>query len=150
MVGDPEILYGNDGPKEEFSEVDYFSKRDGEKAFAQVIKREANLLNNLPQGVFTHSDLDFTGSATVAYSEIISPFLDNAYLEELIGITDLDLTKWQSQYGCLYRCTFCTFPNGYNAFKEQDLEIVERELKVFKQKRVKEITMLDTIFFFRK
>ena len=150
VLGGPEISYGDDGLKEEFSEADYFVKGDGEKAFAQVIKHEANLLDNLPQGIFTHLDLDFTGSATVTYSEIISPFLDNAYLEELIGITEFGFTRWQSQRGCLYRCTFCAFPNGYDAFKEQDLEIIERELKVFKQRGVKEVAVLDPIFFVHK
>ena len=150
VLGGPEISYGDDGLKGEFLEADYFVKGDGEKAFAQVIKHEANLLDSLSQGVFTHSDLDFTGSATVTYSEIISPFLDNAYLEELIGITEFGFTRWQSQRGCLYRCAFCAFPNGYDAFKEQDLEIIERELKVFKQREVKEVAVLDPIFFVHK
>ena len=150
VLGGPEISYGDDGLKEEFSEADYFVKGDGEKAFAQVIKHEASLLDNLPQGVFTHSDTDFAGSATVSYSEIISPFLDDAYLEELIGVTELGFTRWQSQRGCLYRCSFCAFPNGYDAFKEQDLESIEQELKVFKRKGVKEVAVLDPIFFVHK
>ena len=131
VLGGPEISYGDDGLKGEFLEVDYFVKGDGEKAFAQVIKYEANLLDNLSQGVLTHSDIDFIDSTTVSYSEIISPFLNDTYLEELIGRIELSFTMWQSQRGCLYRCTFCAFPKGYDAFKEQDLEIIERELKDF-------------------
>ena len=150
VLGGPEITYGTDLLKKEFPEADYFIKGDGEKAFTQVIKHEAKVSEDLPQGIFTHSDMNFTGFAKVAYSEIVSPFLDNKYLEELIGISKLGFTRWQSQRGCLYRCSFCAFPNGYDSFKEQSLEVVEKELKIFKQKGVKEVAVLDPIFFVRK
>ena len=150
VLGGPEITYGDESLKREFPDADYFVKGDGEKAFTEIIKYEANYLNNLSQGIFRQTSTDFVGFAKVEYSEIVSPFLNTEYLIDLIGISEYGFTRWQTQRGCLYRCSFCAFPNGYKSFKEQDLELVEKELNVFKEKAVKEVAVLDPIFFVNK
>jgi len=150
VLGGPEITYGNENLKREFPDADYFVKGDGEKAFTEIIKFEANYRNSLSHGIFTLSSKDFVGFANVEYSEIVSPFLNTKYLNDLIGISDYGFTRCQSQRGCLYRCSFCAFPNGYKSFKEQDLDIVRKELEIFKKKDVKEIAVLDPIFFVNK
>ncbi len=47
----------------------------------------------------------------------------------------------------MYRCSFCAFPNGYNDFKMSDLKRIERELNVFNRMGVREVAVLDPIFF---
>jgi radical SAM superfamily enzyme YgiQ (UPF0313 family) len=147
VLGGPEITYGNEMLKEEYPQADYFVRGDGEKAFTEIIKYEANEVSSLPTSVYTRNDSQFSDFAIVSYNEIVSPFLNPEYLHNLIGISEFGFTRWQTQRGCLYRCSFCAFPNGYNTFKEQDLEIIEKELRVFLDNNVKEVAVLDPIFF---
>lgn len=68
----------------------------------------------------------------------------------MIGNNNQGFLRWQTQRGCIYRCTFCAFPNGYRDFKHSDLPRIERELLVFKELGVKEVAVLDPIFFKNK
>ncbi len=147
ILGGPEITYGNKSLLEEFPEGDYFVRGDGEIAFTQILMYEEGISYQLPKGVFTRINSDFNSYCAVSSHDIVSPFLSEKILDGIIGNSNKNFVRWQTQRGCVYRCSFCAFPNGYDNFVVTDLRRIEQELQLFKQKCVKSVAVLDPIFF---
>jgi len=147
ILGGPEITYGDGSVIDEFPEVDYFVRGDGERAFKQILLFEEGAIKYLPKGVFTKSNSDFNSYSSISGNEIVSPFLNEKFVNQIMGTSGENFVRWQTQRGCVYRCSFCAFPNGYNNFTNTDLSIIEKELRVFRQHGVKSVAVLDPIFF---
>ena len=150
VLGGPEITYGDHRLKEEYPEANYFIKGDGEKAFLNVALYEAELADKLDSGIFTHESETFDDFATINDALMISPFHNPEISDTLFGRREEGFIRWQTQRGCLYRCSFCSFPNGYNRMYEMSLDRIRMDLELFSQRNVKEVAVLDPIFFVHK
>ncbi len=150
ILGGPEITYGNHKLKTEYPNVDYFVKGDGENAFLNIVLYEAGMIDTLGEGIFTKNSINFDGFATIPDSDFISPFQNKLIQNSLIGENNDKFTRWQTQRGCLYRCSYCAFPNGYNRMIEMEMERIENDLRFFASQGVKEVAVLDPIFFVHK
>lgn len=148
VLGGPEITYGNADLKQEFPNADFFVRGDGEIAFTQIVEMIIDdEVISIP-GIYSRCDNDFNGFARIiSLDEAPSPFLNPKIRKFVIGNSDQGFIRWQTQRGCIYRCSFCAFPNGYRDFKHSDLPRIEQELLVFKKMGVKEVAVLDPIFF---
>ena len=150
VLGGPEITYGDHKLKEEYPEANYFIRGDGEKAFLNVVLYEAKLADKLDSGIFTHESETFEDFATINNTLMISPFHNPEISSTLFGREEEGFIRWQTQRGCLYRCSFCSFPNGYNRMYEMSLDRIRMDLELFSRRNVKEVAVLDPIFFVHK
>ncbi len=150
VLGGPEITYSDSNLPNEFPEADYFVKGDGELAFLNIVLYEAGLIQTLGNGIFQKFSREFDGYCSIPSSEFISPFRNESIAKWLIGNVEKGFTRWQTQRGCLYRCSFCAFPNGYKEMIEMNDDQIKKDLELFRQKGVKEVAVLDPIFFVHK
>ena len=148
VVGGPQISYGDEHLKEEYPEVDYFVKGDGEEAFYKII--EGITLEqrvDLP-GIFTQESLLFDSVAQVEdLDSIPSPYQQEKIQEKLLG---KKFIRWQTQRGCYFKCSFCAFTNPQATSRSISAEKTEQDLLFFKEHGVKEVAVLDPIFFVHK
>ncbi|EJN3357165.1 B12-binding domain-containing radical SAM protein [Vibrio alginolyticus] len=69
----------------------------------------------------------------------------------LSGLIELDeyqaMAHWETQRGCYYACSFCAHRDvAGNKVHDFSMEIIKKELDLFKAKKVKRINVLDPIF----
>ena len=147
VLGGAEITYGGDELNEEFPEVHYFVKGFGEKAFVGIV--DALLRNKEPliQGVYRHGD---SIGELLAISEPAienSPFTNQEIAKLIKGNS---FVRWQTQRGCVFRCSFCAFkiPNG--SVSQSGIETVKYELKNMRENSVSDVAVLDPVFFLNK
>jgi radical SAM superfamily enzyme YgiQ (UPF0313 family) len=148
VLGGPEISYGNEQLKEEYPEVEYFVKGDGEEAFYKII--EGITLDkqiNIP-GVYSQESISFDGVAQVSNLDSVpSPYQNEKVREKLIGKTFI---RWQTQRGCFFKCSFCAFTNPQANSRTVSAEKTKQDLLYFKEQEIKEVAVLDPIFFANK
>ncbi len=148
VVGGPQISYGDERLKEEYPEADYFVKGDGEEAFYKIV--EGMTLGqrvDLP-GIFTQESLLFDRVAQVEdLDSIPSPYQEEKIQEKLLG---KKFIRWQTQRGCYFKCSFCAFTNPQATSRSISAEKTEQDLLFFKIHGVKEVAVLDPIFFVHK
>ena len=147
VLGGPEITYGGNELNEEFPEVQYFVKGFGEKAFVGIVESIKSRKEIAIKGVYRKGEKigDLLADPSLGFDS--SPFSR----EELIPrITGDNFIRWQTQRGCVYRCSFCAFrlPNGTMA--ESNLETVRKELEIIKKIGVKNVAVLDPVFFLNR
>ncbi len=150
VLGGPEITYGDYKLKTEFPEVDYFVKGDGEQAFLNIVLYEMKFNKTLSEGIFTQESTDFNSFARINDFDFISPFQNHKIREIILGNNKERFIRWQTQRGCKYKCAYCAFPNGHHKVIEMDLKKIEEDLKYFASREVKEVAVLDPIFFVHK
>ena len=147
VLGGPEITYGGNELNAEFPEVQFFVKGFGETAFTNIIQYlKSNSWNNIP-GVYRAGEEIGNILADPTISVASSPFGRDDLIKELIG---KDFARWQTQRGCVYRCTFCAFKMPNNGMIESDLATVEFELKKIAEVAPKNVAVLDPVFFLNK
>ena len=147
VLGGPEITYGGNELNEEFPEVQYFVKGFGEKAFVGIVESIKSRKEIAIKGVYRKGEKigDILADPPLGFDS--SPFSR----EELIPrITGDNFIRWQTQRGCVYRCSFCAFrlPNGTIA--QSDLDTVRKELKTIKTLGIKNVAVLDPVFFLNR
>jgi radical SAM superfamily enzyme YgiQ (UPF0313 family) len=147
VLGGPEITYGGNELNAEFPEVGFFVKGFGEIAFTKIIHYlKSNSWNNIP-GVYKAGEEIGDILADPTTSVASSPFGRDDLVKELIG---KDFARWQTQRGCVYRCTFCAFKMPNNGMIESDLATVEFELKKIAELAPKNVAVLDPVFFLNR
>ena len=148
VLGGPEITYRT--PMElrsDFEGVDYFIRGDGEQAFYCLVKSLIHGWTPIHEGLIPGMDLlvPIESHGLASIDELTSPYPELA--DVLIG---KGFARWQTQRGCSYRCSFCAFPNAGKTIKYLSLEEVRRDLETFKERGVKEVALLDPVFFLKK
>lgn len=144
VLGGPEITYGSVELNDEFQHVQYFVKGFGESAFADIVESVRYNKEIISPGVYKRGDVIGNALADPMIDFSSSPFSR----EELVSrITGDNFIRWQTQRGCVFRCSFCAFkmPNGRVA--NSDLETVRLELEMINKIGVKNVAVLDPIFF---
>lgn len=147
VLGGAEITYGGDELNEEFPDVHYFVKGFGEKAFVGIV--DALLRNNEPtiQGVYRQ------GGAICELLAISEPTVDNSpFAQRRVAklINGNSFVRWQTQRGCVFRCSFYAFkiPNG--SISQSEIETVKYELNKMKKNNVSDVAVLDPVFLLEK
>jgi hypothetical protein len=76
--------------------------------------------------------------------------LPSIYLNEVIPLPAgalVEMVRWETKRGCVYRCGFCEWRNAANKrLFEFPLERIEAELGLFKARHIKKINVLDATF----
>lgn len=145
VLGGPEITYGGNELNEEFTGIQYFVKGFGEKAFADILESLIHKSDYLIKGVYKHGSEIGNILAEASMDLNSSPFLQEELLDKISG---KDFIRWQTQRGCVFICSFCAFklPNG--GIAESDMETVKLELLKLKEMGIKNVAVLDPVFFF--
>jgi radical SAM superfamily enzyme YgiQ (UPF0313 family) len=104
-------------------------------SYAEVSLPEAFNQDKLLQKLIISKKVDF-GSRH-------SPYLNGSI--ELID--NQQMIHWETQRGCFYSCSFCAHRDvANNKVHDFSFEIIKAELRLFKQKNVQRINVLDPIF----
>ena len=133
---------------QEYPEANYYVKGDGEEAFFKIVEgitlgKRVNF-----SGVFTHESLFFDTVAQVQNLDSIpSPYQQEKIQEKLLG---KKFIRWQTQRGCYFKCSFCAFTNPQATSRSISAEKTEQDLLFFKEHGIKEVAVLDPIFFVNK
>ena len=130
MLGGASIFGREEELRSRFPFADMFTLSYGEKIFA-------NLRRYINQGVAHVIDLP-------RFGELESPYLSGAI--SLDG--GVDTVRAETRRGCLFRCSFCKHRDTLSG-KVYRIDNYERhldELKLFKERGVKKLNVLDPLF----
>ena len=130
MLGGASIFGSEEGLRRRFPFADMFTLSYGEKIFA-------NLRRYINQGVAHVIDLP-------RFGELESPYLSGAISLE----GGVDTVRAETRRGCLFRCSFCKHRDTLSG-KVYRIDNYERhldELKLFKERGVKKLNVLDPLF----
>lgn len=108
------------------------------------------MVHQLGKSIYTPDSTDFDEFSQISSDTMISPFQHPTLSETPFGREEEGFTRWQTQRGCLYRCSFCAFPNGYNSMYEMGLDRVRSDLELFVKRGVREVAVFDPIFSVHK
>ena len=144
VLGGPEITYGGNELNDEFSESQFFVKGFGELAFTEIIRHLKSGIWSYIPGVYKREEPIRNELADPSVDLRMSPFGRAELLKELVGD---NFARWQTQRGCVYRCTFCAFKMPNNGMAESDLKNVEFELRKIAEISPKNVAVLDPVFF---
>jgi radical SAM superfamily enzyme YgiQ (UPF0313 family) len=113
--------------------IDYVVKGEGED---KIIDLFETILN-----------VEQTGQSKdmVNLSEIPSPYLDGT-----LNPSNYKGVLWELSRGCPFRCDFCFESRGKKGIRRFPMERITKELKLFKEKDVSEIFVLDPTFNYNK
>ncbi len=147
VLGGPEITYGGQELNEEFDAADYFVKGFGEAPILEIVRK--SLEGQVPVGAGIYRKGEDIGNI-LSNSNNEFPSSPYSHKELIPLVTGGDFLRWQTQRGCVYRCSFCAFklPNGLT--DESDLPTVEYELGKIKETGIKNVAVLDPVFFLKK
>lgn len=131
VLGGYQITYGaKEQLKNDYPECDIFIS-----GYAEVGLVEAILTEKKSEKHFINKAIDF--------ENIPSPYLTN----ELLIPNDQAMIRMETKRGCPYRCTFCAHRDlTNNKVHKGSLQKVFEELKLFREKGVKRVNILDPIF----
>ncbi len=140
ILGGPQISYTPDGLEELYPEVDVFVRGYGEMAIVALFN-EPEI--EMVQGVHFAGQEDLNEQTLVDLSLLPSP-----WLSEAIDITGQRFVRWESQRGCVFRCSFCQHREAGKRLDRRELEEgrVMDEVDLFCRSGVEEIAVLDPIF----
>ena len=140
ILGGPQISYTPDGLEELYPEADIFVRGYGEMAIVALFN-EPEI--EMVQGVHFSGQEDLNEQTSVDLSLLPSPWLSGA-----IDITGQRFVRWESQRGCVFRCSFCQHREAGKRLDRRELEEgrVMDEIDLFCRSGVEEIAVLDPIF----
>lgn len=79
----------------------------------------------------------------VDLKELPSPYLDGT----LMLTSKIEMIHWETRRGCAFKCNFCAHRDLINKrVKLFGMDKIEKELELFKKKKVQKINVLDPIF----
>lgn len=148
VLGGPEITFGDSSLKEEFKNADYFVRGEGEEAFGEILTAVSSGKEPEMIGIFSHNSNDFSTLAVNSEPEsMVSPLLDS---ELCNAVVNDGFTRWQSQRGCKYACSFCAFTLPNKFYRERPVNALKKEFTSLSKLGLKTVAVLDPIFFFNK
>jgi len=147
VLGGPEITYGGNELKVEFPTADYFVKGYGESAFAEIVKSVIEKRTPIFPGIYKKGAMLGEILASPSSGIKSSPFSKPQLAKSLLGHNFL---RWQTQRGCVFRCTFCAFKSPNGAIVESDIKTVAFELKKIKEMGIRKVAVLDPVFFLNR
>lgn len=148
VLGGPEISYGSSELLQEFPEADYFVKGEGEAAFEEILSAVLEGRPAAGAGIFTPQSDSFDGQAHLPPGSVT---VQPQSLPELIPLIVKDgFARVEFQRGCIYGCSFCAFPFKDRVFRELDLGSLSADLSRLREAGVRELAILDPVFFVHK
>ena len=130
MLGGASIFGNEEVLRRRFPFADMFTLSYGEKIFA-------NLRHYINQGVARVMDLPKFGG------------LESPYLSGVISLEgDVDTVRAETRRGCSFRCSFCKHRDTLSdkVYRIDNYERHLDELKLFKERGVKKLNVLDPLF----
>lgn len=142
ILGGPQISYQGAGLEALYPEADVFIRGYGERALCDVILATDEALADI-EGVHVRGGSDANRQAKVAIEELPSPWLMG-----LIPLESQPFVRWETQRGCLYRCTFCQHQEAGRKLERRVFngQRVRDEIALFCRHGVRSIAVLDPIF----
>jgi radical SAM superfamily enzyme YgiQ (UPF0313 family) len=147
VLGGSEITYGGDELNDEFSGADYFVKGFGEQAFSDLIEGMISGNDLSIKGVYKNGDKIGNLLAVAPTGIPNSPFSHDEIIPMISGDKFI---RWQTQRGCVFRCSFCAFTIPSGNVEESDIETVRYELEKIKEIGTSSVAVLDPVFFLNK
>lgn len=148
VLGGPEISYGSAELTTEFPGADYFVKGEGEVAFEEIVRASLGRREAAGPGIFSPRSPSFEGQAHMPPgTDPVQP----QSIPELIPLIVKDgFGRVEFQRGCIYACSFCAFPFKDRVFRQLQLSTLRADLARLRKARVRELAILDPIFFVDK
>lgn len=137
VLGGPQITYAGPGVDALYPDASLFVRGYGEDALASLFAPQASAA--LPPGVTAAGRDDLVRFAPV----------DLVSLESPVGTGLLApgaFQRWETQRGCLFRCSFCQHPGGIGDVERFAASRVEAEAAWFAATGTEEIAIQDPIF----
>ena len=144
VLGGPEITYGGNELNDEFSFAHYFVKGYGESVFVDIVTSILKQVKPSTMGVYRRGEPIGNELAISQPTVENSPFARSDILELIKGD---NFIRWQTQRGCVFRCSFCAFRSPNGNINQNDLEVVEFELRKIKDIGILDVAVLDPVFF---
>ena len=140
ILGGPQISYTPDGLEELYPEADVFVRGYGEMAIVALFNEPE--IKEI-QGVHFAGQEDLNEQTSVDLSFLPSPWLSGA-----IDIAGQKFVRWESQRGCVFRCSFCQHKEAGKRLERRELEEIRvmDEIDLFCRSGIEEIAVLDPIF----
>lgn len=140
ILGGPQISYSGEGLERIYPDADIFIRGYGEQALATIVSNPE--LKQFP-GAHWAGTPDQNIQAKIDLKEIPSPWLSGT-----IPLLNQRFIRWETQRGCLFRCTFCQHREAGAGLQKRDLNMnqIEAEIDLFCASGVKDIAVLDPIF----
>ncbi len=148
VLGGPEISYATDDLPSEFVGADYFVKGEGEVAFEEILRATEEGRVACGPGIFTANSASFEGQAHLPKG--VEPVQPQSVPELLPLIVKNGFGRIEFQRGCIYGCTFCAFPFKDRAFQKTGLGSITTDLRNLRSSGVRELAILDPVFFVDK
>ncbi len=142
-----EITYGGDELNNEFSGADYFVKGFGEQAFSDLVEGMISGNDLSIKCVYKNGDKIGNLLAGVSTSIQNSPFNHDEIIPMISGYKFL---RWQTQRGCVFRCSFCAFTIPSGNVEESEIETVRYELEKIRGIGISSVVVPDPVFFLNK
>jgi radical SAM superfamily enzyme YgiQ (UPF0313 family) len=142
VLGGPQISYSGAGLEKHYPEADAFIRGYGERALTALVSSP----DHRPiAGVHWAGESDACDQARPPLASLPSPFL-----MKIIDVSSQRFLRWETQRGCVYRCSFCQHREpGERASKRErrlDLGRLREEIALFVASSVEDIAVLDPIF----
>jgi anaerobic magnesium-protoporphyrin IX monomethyl ester cyclase len=148
VLGGPEVSYGSAELTGEFPDADYFVKGEGEVAFEEIVRASLGQREAVGPGIFSPGSPSFEGQAHLPPgTDPVQP----QSIPELIPLIVQDgFGRVEFQRGCIFACSFCAFPFKDRVFRQLQLSTLRADLARLREAGVRELAILDPIFFVDK
>jgi radical SAM superfamily enzyme YgiQ (UPF0313 family) len=148
VLGGPEISYASTELAFEFPLADYLVKGEGETALEEVVHAVLEHRTASGPGIFTPQSISFEGLAHLPPG--VDPVQPQSIPELLPLILKDGFGRIEFQRGCVFACSFCAFPFKDRVFRQLGLSTLREDLSRLRSAGVRELAILDPIFFMEK
>ena len=128
IAGGPEVT----AHPQVFTAFDYLTCGEGEETVPALINALAN--GSRPENKIIYSK-------PCDLSKLASPYLDGT-----INVSEYGGALWELARGCPFKCSYCYESKGENKVRYFPMERIEKELKLFAQKKVPQVFVLDPTY----
>lgn len=137
VLGGPQITYAGPGVDALYPDASLFVRGYGEDALASLFAPQASAV--LPPGVTAAGRDDPVRFAPVDLASLESPVVTGL-------LSPGAFQRWETQRGCLFRCSFCQHPGGIGRVESFAVSRIEAEAAWFAATGTEEIAIQDPIF----
>lgn len=142
VLGGPEVSYSAVQELEEFTEIDYIIRGEGERCFYELLValQEGKGLDSIASLTYREEGkiINNPGSIGMELDEIPFPYSDLSELENRI-------IYYESSRGCPFACQYC-LSSIEKGVRFRDLTLVKREIDFFLQQKVRQVKFVDRTF----
>jgi radical SAM superfamily enzyme YgiQ (UPF0313 family) len=141
ILGGPQISYVERGLEELYPDADVFIRGPAETALLATVQRGGR--DGEIQGVHFAGTNDLGRQAETSLEALPSPLL-----EGLISLDGQDFLRWETQRGCVFKCSFCQHrqPDARVRGSTFPQSRLMDEIDLICQAEVKEVAVLDPVF----